>query len=410
MNSAEDAASTAARVARDAYGRLMAALSVRFRDVAAAEDALADAFAQALARWPQSGVPASPEAWLLTVAKNQRRQGARHRTMASSPRVLGALEQALVELSEQPSERGDLRLRLLLVCAHPAIDETVRTPLMLQVVLGLDAARIARAFLVTPAAMSQRLVRAKQKIRDAGIPFDEPEPAERAGRMAAVYEAIYAAFAVDHDAAEVEPGVGSLAEEALFLARVLTELSPNEPEALGLYALLRFSHARRAAGTAADGSFVPLAEQDVSRWDRAAILDADAVLLRAAAFRVPGPFQLEAAIQSAHCQRLFSEHTPWNAIELLYATLNASWPTVASAVAHAAVLVELGRQGEASALLARVDSARVAEYAPYWVVVSHACRRSGDLTGARDAMTKAIALTRSPRLRNFLEATAPEDR
>jgi RNA polymerase sigma-70 factor (ECF subfamily) len=402
VNVAEDAASAAARVAREVYGRLVAALSVRFRDVAAAEDALGDAFAAALARWPETGVPASPEAWLLTVAKNQLRQGARHRTMASNPRVLGALEQALVELSEQPSEKGDLRLRLLLVCAHPAIDETVRTPLMLQAVLGLDAARIARAFLVTPAAMSQRLVRAKQKIRDAGIPFDEPEPAERPGRMAAVHEAIYAAFSVDY---ENEPGVESLAEEAVYLARVLSELAPNDPEALGLYALLQLSHSRRGASTTPDGTFVPLAEQDVARWNRSAILDANAVLLRAATFRVPGPFQLEAAIQSAHCQRLFSGHTPWKAIEFLYATLNATWPTIASAVAHAAVLVELARESDAEALLARIDLARVAEYAPYWVVLSHARRRSGDPASACDAMTKAITLTRSPRLRAFLETT-----
>lgn len=405
---AEDAASTAARVARDAYGRLVAALSVRFRDVAAAEDALGDAFAEALARWPETGVPASPEAWLLTVAKNQLRQGARHRTMASNPRVVGALEQALVELSENASEKGDLRLRLLLVCAHPAIDEAVRTPLMLQAVLGLDAARIARAFLVTPTAMSQRLVRAKQKIRDAGIPFDEPEPAERPERMAAVYEAIYAAFAVDYDASEGEPGVESLAEEAIYLARVVTELAPSDPEALGLYALLQLSHSRRGASTTPDGTFVPLVEQDVARWNRAAILDANAVLLRAASFRVPGPFQLEAAIQSAHCQRLFSGHTPWKAIEFLYATLNATWPTIASAVAHAAVLVELDREADAEALLARIDRARVAKYAPYWVVLSHARRRSGDPAGAHDAMTKAISLTRSLRLRNFLEATAAE--
>jgi RNA polymerase sigma-70 factor (ECF subfamily) len=404
VNVADGAARTAARVAREAYGRLVAALSVRFRDVAAAEDALGDAFAEALARWPEAGIPASPEAWLLTVAKNQLRQGARHRTVTSNPRVVGALEQALVELSEHPSEKGDLRLRLLLVCAHPAIEETVRTPLMLQAVLGLDAARIARAFLVTPAAMSQRLVRAKQKIRDAGIPFDEPEPSERPVRMAAVREAIYAAFAVDYDASDGEPGVESLADEAVYLARVLTELAPKDPEGLGLYALLRLSHARRAAGTALDGSFVPLAEQDVARWDRAAILDANAVLLRAAAVRVPGPFQLEAAVQSAHCQRLFSGHTPWKAIEFLYAALNATWPTVASTVAHAAVLVELAREGDAQQLLARIDLGRVAEYAPYWVVLSHARQRSGDQTGAREAMTRAIVLTRSPGVRTFLEA------
>jgi RNA polymerase sigma-70 factor (ECF subfamily) len=405
---ADDAASAAARVAREAYGRLVAALSVRFRDVTAAEDALGDAFAKALARWPEAGIPTSPEAWLLTVAKNQLRQSARHRTVASSPRVIGALEQALVESSEQLSDNGDLRLRLLFVCAHPAIDETVRTPLMLQAVLGLDAARIARAFLVKPAAMSQRLVRAKQKIRDAGIPFDEPEAAERPGRMAAVREAIYAAFTVDHDASEGDPEVESLAEETVYLAHVLTELAPNDPEALGLYALLRLSHARRAAGTKLDGTFVPLAEQDVTRWDRAAILDANAVLIRAAAFRVPGPFQLEAAIQSAHCQRLFSGHTPWKAIEFLYATLNATWPTVASAVAHAAVLAELDGEADAQKLLTRIDPARVAEYAPYWVVLAHARRRSGDPTGAREAMTRAIKLTRSLSLRAFLEAAAAE--
>ena len=218
-------------------------------------------------------------------------------------------------------------------------------------------------------------------------------------------EAIYATFAVDHDAAEVERGVESLAEEAIYLARVLTELAPNDPEALGLFALLQFSHSRRGASTTPGGAFVPLVEQDVERWNRAAILDANDVLLRAATFRVPGPFQLEAAIQSAHCQRLFSGQTPWKAIEFLYTTLNATWPTVASAVAHAAVLVELEREADAEAVLARIDRARVAEYAPYWVVLSHARRRSGDPAGARDAMTKAITLTRSPRLRTFREAT-----
>lgn len=395
----------AARVAREAYGRLVAALSVRFRDVAAAEDALGDAFAEALTRWPEAGVPASPEAWLLTVAKNQLRQRARHRTVTSNPRITTALEQALVELSEHPSEQSDLRLRLLLVCAHPAIDESVRTPLMLQSVLGLDAARIARAFLVTPASMSQRLVRAKQKIRDAGIPFDEPEPAERPERMAAVREAIYAAFGADYDELEGDRGSDSLAEEAVYLARVLIRVAPNDPESLGLYALLTLSHARRAARNTPEGRFVPLAQQDVARWDRAAILEGNAILLRAAAFRVPGPFQLEAAIQSAHCQRLFSGTPPWTAIEFLYATLNSTWPTVASAVAHAAVLVELDRAVDAQHLLDNLEGARVAEYAPYWVVLSHARQRRGDSAGAREAMTRAVALTRSSPLRRFLETT-----
>ncbi|MDX2019461.1 MAG: DUF6596 domain-containing protein [Deltaproteobacteria bacterium] len=383
----------------------MAALSVRFRDVAAAEDALGDAFAEALARWPHAGIPVSPEAWLITVAKNQLRQRARHRNVTSNPRVIGALEQALVELSEHQSEKGDLRLRLLLVCAHPAIDESVRTPLMLQSVLGLDAARIARAFLLTPTAMSQRLVRAKQKIRDAGIPFEEPEPEERPERMAAVREAIYAAFGTDYDEHENEQGVESLAEEAIYLSRVLIELAPNDPESLGLHALLILSHARRAARSTPDAGFVPLAKQDVGRWDRAAIMEGNAILLRAAAFRVPGFFQLEAAIQSAHCQRLFSGQTPWTAIELLYTRLNATWPTVASAVAHAAVLVEIDRAADAQHVLDNLEEARVAEYAPYWVVLSHARQRRGDLAGARVAMIQAVALTRSSPLRRFLEST-----
>ncbi|MBS2017690.1 MAG: RNA polymerase subunit sigma-70 [Deltaproteobacteria bacterium] len=318
-----------------------------------------------------------------------------HRTHGSSARSSALEEQAI--------EKRDDRLRLLLVCAHPAIDVAVRTPLMLQTVLGLEAARIARAFLVTPAAMSQRLVRAKSKIRDAGIPFEEPE--DRAERMHAVREAIYAAFAVGHD----EDGSESLAEEALDLARLVTELAPDDAESLGLYALLRLSHARHGARARADGAFVALTEQDVTKWDRAAILEANAVLLRAASHRVPGPFQLEAAIQSAHAQRLFSGQTPWNAIELLYASLNASWPTVASLVAHAAVLVEIGRVAEADALLRDLDPAHVEGYGPHWVVLAHVRRHQGIEAAAREASTRAKALATSTAVRAFLERTLAAD-
>lgn len=410
MSATELANTAAARTAREAYGRLLAALAMRFRDIAAAEDALSEAFAQALARWPETGVPRSPEAWLMTVAKNQLRQRARHQSVTVAAGVVRALEQVHAELSERAPELADHRLRLLLVCAHPAIDEAVRTPLMLQTVLGLDAARIAHAYLVAPAAMGQRLVRAKQKIRDAGISFELPEASELPSRMASVREAVYAAFGVDFDAPARSDGGESqpFADEALYLAHVLSELAPDDAECLGLYALLRLSYARRAARFREDGSFVPLTKQDVARWNRAAILEGNATLLRAAACRVPGPFQLEAAIQSAHCQRLFSGQTPWSAIDLLYSSLNRHWPTISSAVAHAAVLVELERLDDARQLLTSLEPARVESYAPYWVVLSHVLRKKSQREPARAALVKGIALTANASMRAYLLAELAE--
>ncbi len=408
---------TVERVAREAYGRLLAMLAYRFRDIEAAEDALGDALREALERWTTDGVPESPEAWLTVVAKNRLRERARRRTTAEDPRVTGALTEMVCSLDGERRAAVDHRLDLMFVCAHPSIDPAIRTPLMLQTVLGLDAARIGDAFFVSGATMGQRLVRAKQKIRDARVPFDPPDARELAPRLHAVLEGIYAAFGVGWSLGVETPesstaegqGAERMDEEALFLARLLADLLPSEPEALGLLALMTFSHARRKARFDDSGAFVPLAHHDVSRWDRDSIVSAERTLLRAASLRQPGPFQLEAAIQSAHCQRLFSGNTPWSAIAILYEVLNRNAPTVATLVAHAASLAELGRYEEAEARLASAATANVESYAPYWVVVDHIAVLRGDVDPERSALRHAISLTRAPALRRYLEAKWTSD-
>jgi len=261
------AAAAAERVARESYGRLLAQLAARTRDVAAAEDALADAFAAALSAWPRGQVPDNPEAWLFAAAKRKLIDAARRKRTAtqSEHQILLGIEELEAEMTAH--DAPDRRLGLMFACAHPAIEDAVRTPLMLQVVLGFSAERIAAAFLVEPAAMGQRLVRAKKKIRDAGIGFDVPEPAEWRARLAAVLDAIYAAYGAGwSDPLGADPERRGLAEEAVWLARVLVGQVRDEPEALGLLALLLHLEARRPARRDADGRFVPLDEQDVGLW------------------------------------------------------------------------------------------------------------------------------------------------
>jgi len=262
-----DARQAAEAAARVSYGRLLAYLSARSRDVAAAEDALGDALRAALETWPLDGVPEKPDAWLITAARRRLIDNIRREQLRSSAKE--TLRLITDEIAPDTVVFPDERLKLLFVCAHPAIDPAARTPLMLQTVLGLDAARIASAFLVAPAAMSQRLVRAKAKIRDADITFEVPEIGELAGRLEAVLEAIYAVYGAGWEyIAGVDPRRGELVEEAFWLARLVVELLPHEPEAMGLLALLLYCEARRAARRSKDGSFVPLSEQDAGRWCR----------------------------------------------------------------------------------------------------------------------------------------------
>jgi RNA polymerase sigma-70 factor (ECF subfamily) len=277
----------AERAARTSYGRLVAVLAAPTRDIALAEDALADAFEQALRTWPEAGVPDNPDAWLLTVARNRQRdvwKSAAHRTAAVLDDAAAASsshdqDPAMLDLDAIP----DKRLELLFVCAHPAIEPTARTPLMLQTVLGVEASQIARAFALPPAAMAQRLVRAKRRIRDAGIPFAVPMRDDMPARLEAVLEAIYGAYAIDWQGVSGETVRESLAGEALYLAVTLAALlegSAGEPEARGLAALISHSMAR-ASARAPDGEFVALDEQDTSLWDAGLISQGEALMSRA---------------------------------------------------------------------------------------------------------------------------------
>jgi len=258
---------TIERVARESYGRLVAYRSVHTHDLAAAEDGLSDALIKALTAWPRNGVPQNPEAWLLTTARHSIIDAVRHQRVVSvSEPTLQLLQENTMETSSS-TEFPDERLKLLFVCAHPAIDPAMHTPLMLQTVLGLDAARIAGVFLISPKTMGQRLVRAKTKIRDGGIQFEIPDPRDLPERLDAVLDAIYAAFGIGWDGVMGGDGRGrELADEAIWLARVLLRLMPNEAEVCGLLALMLHCEARRAARRGRNGRYVPLSEHDPKLW------------------------------------------------------------------------------------------------------------------------------------------------
>lgn len=393
--------------AREAYGRLLAWLAFQWRDVAAAEDALADAFVAALRTWPVNGVPASPEAWLMTAAKRNLLQVARHQRLSRDPAVTVLLGDDSTPEASLPA-LPDARLKLMFVCAHPALDPAVHAALMLQTVLGLDARQIAPAFLVPAATLAQRLVRAKKKIRDAGLRFEEPEGPELIARLEAVLEAIYAAYGLGWDANGPDataPAADDLGGEAIYLARLVVELMPGSAEARGLLALLLFCEARRAARfDPATSAFVPLHEQDLGRWDRALIAEADHHLWQASALRQPGAFQFEAAIQSAHCQRAATGQVPWAAIATLYARLLHVAPTVGARVAHA---VAVGEASAAEAGLAMLDALRdhspaCADYQPYWAARAHLLAGAGRAADASEAATRAIDLSPYAPLRHWL--------
>jgi RNA polymerase sigma-70 factor, ECF subfamily len=394
----EAARRAATRVARESYGRLLAYLAAGTRDVPAAEDALGDAFAAALQSWPAHGPPANPEGWLIVAARRRLVDGARRRKTASDAE---ATLQLISEETGDDRPLPDRRMALMFACTHPAIEASLRAPLMLQTVLGLDAAAIASAFLVTPAAMGQRLSRAKARIRLAGVPFREPSPELWPERIGAVLDAIYAAFS--HGWFEIGDARGrQFAEEAIWLGQVAAELAPSEPEAAGLLALMLYVHARRGARRDAAGRFVPLSEQDVAAWDHSAIDEAERRLAAAAGLDRPGRFQIEAAIQSAHAARRRTGATDWPAIAALYDALLAITGSAVVAV-NRAVAISRARGAEAGlAALREIEtSAALAEFQGYWAARADLEARAG-LASAGAAYERAIGLESDPSARAFL--------
>ena len=398
----EDAGAAAARAARESFGRLVSWLAWQWRDIAAAEDALSDALLKALEVWPVKGVPQSPDAWLLAVARRQLLQVARHDRMRLDPAVTVLLAQD--ELAAQAPGIPDARLKLMFVCAHPAIDEKLRTPLMLQTVLGLQVAEIAPAMLMSPAALAQRLVRAKQKIKGTGLRFEEPEPRELPGRLHHVLESIYGAFGLGADAVDgAEERIADLQREAMFLCELLCALLPDAAEAHGLLALMLFSRARAAARWGDDGRFVPLRLQETDKWDREAIVRADHVLWRASQLRQPGPFQLEAAIQSAHCHRLFTGNTPWGGIANLYAQINQHFPTSGSRVAGAVAMAEAGDIATGLAELDSMDAGQMNTFQPWWVARGYLLGLLSRNEESDAALRTAIGLSTGQSIKAYLE-------
>jgi RNA polymerase sigma-70 factor (ECF subfamily) len=396
--------------ARQSFGKLVAWLTARCGDVAAAEDALGDAFLAALRCWPVEGVPRAPEAWLLVVAR--RRLIDRARRGQTLERLLPELDAAAPGIDpdapENAMEFPDERLRLLFLCAHPAIDPGIQAPLMLQTVLGLNASRIAAAFLVAPATMGQRLVRAKAKIREARIPFVLPPAEALPARSAAVLQAIYAAYTTGWDGQGDGGHDRGLAQEAVLLARLCVALLPEEPEARGLLALLLHCEARHGARRAADGTYVPLLEQDPALWDGALLAEAEAVLSQASRAGRPGRFQLEAAIQSLHAHRAVSGVVDWPALLGLYDGLLALAPSAGARVSRTAVLAELAGPERALAELEALATADppLRQHQPWWALRAHLLQGTGQAHAAREAYGRAIDLAEDPAVRAFLRRRA----
>ena len=407
MRRAQNAAADVAElVARNSYGKLVAFLTARTGDIAEAEDALSEAFAAALLDWQRNGVPENPEAWLFAVARRRLIDTARRRkTRAAAAEHLQLIAQELEAVTASKTQIADERLGLMFACAHPAIDAAVRAPLILQVVLGFDAATIASAFLVSPATMSQRLVRAKSKIKEAGVPFRVPERAELPERLDAVLAAIYAVFTEGwSDPAGTDTRRGNLAAEGIWLGRVLASLLPQEPEALGLLALMLHAEARRGARRNSQGEYVPLDQQDVALWDAQMIAEAEQLLLEASRIGRVGRYQLEAAVQSAHAARRRTGRAEWAAIERLYAELFATTPSPVIAINRAIAFAELaGAEAGLRSLDALAEDARLSQYQPYWAARADLLARTGDIQAAEAAYDQAIGLERDPAVRSFLQ-------
>jgi RNA polymerase sigma-70 factor (ECF subfamily) len=399
----DEAHRAAERVARDSYGRLIALLAARTRDVAGAEDALGDAFAAALRTWPVDGVPENPDGWLLTAARRRQTDGLRKRQIQTAAQEHVKLIVNEIEgMADQRDAIPDRRLALMFACAHPAIEPGMRTPLILQTILGLTAEDIAAAFLLSPKTMGQRLVRAKTRIRDAGVPFRVPDPEELSERLAAVLDAIYAAYTKGWNEVS-DDGLSGLAEEAIWLGRLTVSLLPDQPEAKGLLSLMFYITARRAARHDAAGTYVPLEQQDTNLWDHTLIASAEHLLHQANATGPSGRYQIEAAIQSAHIARRLTGVANWVAVVALYDHLLALTGSPVVILNRAVARAELDGPHAALADLAPLEAdKRMLSYQPYWAARGHLLSLAGDTASAAQALTVAMGLTTDEAVKGYL--------
>lgn len=402
----DQARATAKAVARNAYGRLVASLACRWGDLADAEDALCVAFERALTLWPRDGTPGNPEGWLLQTA-HRRLIDARRRTQTRT-RAEPDLIRQIEELAEtaQTQDWPDERLGLMLACAHPELSPDLHTPLMLQAVLGLDAARIGAAFLVSPAAMGQRLSRGKARLKAAGARFETPPPHALTSQLGPVLEAIYTAYGTGWDSLGVDGStVRGLAEEAAYLTGLLVQLTNDISEVHGLFALITHCEARTAARRGTDGGFIPLSEQDPELWSAPQIEQAESSLRKALNVGPAGRFTLEAAIQSVHAERRQTGVTNWRAAAALYDQLIELAPSLGALTARASAYGEVwGPDTALNQLQALAERAQT--YQPWWATQAHWLKRAGKTDLARQAYTQAIALSSDPSVRQFLETQA----
>jgi RNA polymerase sigma factor (sigma-70 family) len=391
-------------IARNSYGQLIAYIASRSGDLSGAEDALSEAFVAAMEKWPVDGVPNKPEAWLLHVARNRIIDAARHNQVRqNSEKFLQQIAEEAESIAVEHENFPDERLKLLFVCAHPAIEAAARTPLMLQAVLGIDSAKIASAFLVSPAAMSQRLVRAKGKIRDSAIPFRVPDPPEWDERISYVLDAIYSAYTTGWDSLnEVGSTNHALAGEALAIGRTLVQLMPTEAEAHGLLALMLHCEARGTARYTGDGKFMPLDKQDPALWSQLMIAEAEIHLRTATKFKRMGRYQLEAAIQSVHASRATSGFIDWEEIALLYEGLSKLAPGIGLLVGRAVALAHAGQPDKGLVGLDEIPAGRIVNYQPYWAARGHLLHLLNQTDEAKKAFIRAAGLTDDPALREYL--------
>lgn len=394
--------------ARDAYGRLLSYLAVHWRDLQAVEDALGDAFLAALETWPKVGVPDKPEAWLITAARRRLIDRARRiRISESALPTLLAMSEDAQRLNSASVAFPDERLRMMFLCTHPAIEPAMRTPLMLQTVLGIDAARIASAFIVKPSTMSQRLTRAKAKIRAERLLFEMPDADEIPDRLDSVLEAIYAAYGSGWgEAAMADSPRRGLTAEAIHLGKLLLPFAPREPEIYGLLALMLHCEARREARYDDEGNYVPLSEQSCARWEQGMIVEAERYLHTAAQAGGIGRFQLMAAIQSVHAQRLWTGRTEWEAIAQLYEGLVRKHPALGALVGRAAAVAEAYGPERGMILLEAIPTEEAAEYQPYWALAGFLYKQMNRKEEARSAYSRSIGLCTDASVRQFLNNQA----